>query len=147
MTHEIFNEVPALNPNKKIILTPLRDGDDIIHLGYAAFGIFKMLQTKKYIDFEYLISLDRKGIDNQVNVLFGVYTLLFGHCKVFKLELADNDLTREDEEGYMSYFSNILFEAVFSKGNGEFIRAHLDEIINMIVLAIQDNGTKLKSEL
>ena len=107
-----------LNPNQHITISPLPDADRKAKLlGFDGYGIFKILEPEKTIDFEYLAHFDnwRKLGDEKTNVLLFVYAFLFGHHKVFEVAGYDTE-----------YFGNILLKAIHS-GNGAYIHNHLSK--------------------
>lgn len=108
-----------LNPNIQITLTPLPDAErKAKQLGFEGYGIFKILEAEKTIDFEFLALFDNchKLEDGKTGVLLIVYAFLFGHIKVFDISAYESDLTE--------YFGYILLKAIYS-GNGAYIHNHL----------------------
>lgn len=106
------------NPNIQVTLTPFPDGDRLSkRLGFAAYGIFKLLEAEKTIDLIYLAHIDfyKLGEEN-TNVLLIIYAFLFGHHKVF-------DITCP-YDGHADYFADIILKAITS-GNSAYIHNHL----------------------
>jgi hypothetical protein len=109
------------NPNLKVTLTLLPDAERKARLmGFAAYGVFKILESKDTIDLEYLVFADNydayKIGEEQVEVLLIIYVFLFGHNKVF--EVTGNDV---------HYFADMILRAIHSKGKGIYIHHYLSK--------------------
>jgi len=112
------NEYPELNPNLQVTLTVLPDADRKAKLmGFAAYGVFKILEAEKQINLHYLSHLFdfHKLGDENTNVLLIIYALVFGHHKAF-------DVQGDEPE----YFGDIILRAVNS-GNSAYIHNYLSK--------------------
>lgn len=114
----IKNQDPYLNPNLQVTLTPLPDAERKAKLiGFAAYGIFKIIEAEKQIDLHYLAHFEDsyKLGEEKTSALLIIYAFLFGHHRVFKIT------------GYETeYFGNILLKAIHSS-NGAYIHNYLSK--------------------
>jgi len=93
----------------ELILTPVARDESIVGiLGYKAYGIFKILEAKRTITLDYLVTFEIQGVYDgckRNDELLLVYALLFGHCRAFTVECNDPD-----------FFATVLLMAISSHG-------------------------------